>query len=70
MEPCSREYDSWDKLVKKTVAAEDKAILQPFYYSQNMDNCCPKGNRPSHTNLSKYQSSRVNHPEKKKPQNP
>ena len=35
-----------------------------------MDNRCPKGNRPSHTNLSKHQSSRDDHPKKEKPQNP
>ena len=35
-----------------------------------MDNHCPKGNRPSHTILSKHQSSRDDHPEKEKPQNP
>ena len=66
MEPRSQEYDSWDELVKKTVAAEAKANLKPSYYSQDMDNCCPKRNRPSHTILSKYQSSRDNHPEKEK----
>ena len=67
MEPSSQEYDSWDELVEKTVAAEVKANLQPSYYSQDMDNHCPKGNRPSHTNLSKHQSSCDNHIEKEKP---
>ena len=57
MEPRSQEYDSWDKLVKKTVAVEAKASLQPSYYSRNMDNCCPKGNYSSHTTLSKPQSA-------------
>ena len=66
MEPCSQEYDSWDELVKNTVAAEAKANLQPSYYSRDMDNHCLKSNRPSHTILSKYQSSRDDHPEKKK----
>ena len=54
MEPRSQEYDSWDKLVKKTVVAKVKANLQPSYYSRDIDNCCPKGSRPSHTNLSKH----------------
>ena len=70
IEPRSQEYDSWEELVKKTVAVETKANLQPSYYSQNMGNCCPKGNRPSHTNLSKHQTSRDNHPKNKKSQNP
>ena len=70
MEPRSQEYDSWDELVEKTVAAEAKANLQPSYYSRDMDNRCSKNNRPSHTNLSKHQPSRDNHPEKEKPQNP
>ena len=35
-----------------------------------MDNRCSKGNRSSHTNLSKHQFCRDNHPEKEKPQNP
>ena len=69
IEPRSQEYNSWNELVKKTIAAEAKANLQPFYYSRDMDNCCPKGNRPSHTILSKYQSSHNDHLEKKKPQN-
>ena len=63
MEPRSQEYNSWNELVKKTVAAEAKAHLQLFYYSRDIDNRCPKCNRPSHTNLSKYQSSCDNHPE-------
>ena len=58
MKPRSQEYDSWDKLVEKTVTAKDKASLQPSYYSCNMDNHCLKGNRPGHTTLSKRQSGR------------
>ena len=54
MEPRSQEYNSWDKLVEKTVAAKAKANLQPSYYSRDMDNHCPKGNRPSHTILSEH----------------
>ena len=53
MEPRSQEYDSWNELVKKTIAIEAKANLQLSYYSCNMDNRCPKGNCPSHTILSK-----------------
>ena len=64
MEPRSQEYNNWDKLVKKTVAAKVKANLQPSYYSRNMDNCCSKGNRLSHTILSKSQSNHDNHSEK------
>ena len=70
MEPRSQEYDSWDELVKKIVAAEAKANLQPSYYSRDMDNCCLKGNRPSYTNLSKHQPSCDDHLEIEKPQNP
>ena len=53
MEPRSQEYNNWDELVKKTVAAKAKGNLQPSYYSCNMDNRCSKGNRPSHTILLK-----------------
>ena len=70
MELRSQEYDSWDKLVKKTVAADAKANLQPSYYSRDMDNRCPKGNCLSYTNLSKHQSSYDDHPKKEQPQNP
>ena len=70
IEPRSQEYNSWDELVEKTVAAKAKANLQLSYYSQDMDNCCPKGNRPSHTILSKHQSNCDNHPEKEKSQTP
>ena len=68
MEPLSQEYNSWDKLVEKTVTAEAKANLQPSYYRRDMDNCWPKSNHPSHTILSKHQSGRNNHPGKEKPQ--
>ena len=67
MELRSQEYNSWDELIKKNVAAEAKAKLQPSYYSRDIDNRCLKGNRPSHMNLSKHQSSRDDHPEKEKP---
>ena len=70
IEPRSQEYDSWDELVKKTVVAKAKANLQPSYYSRDMDNRCPKGNRLSHTNLWKHRSSRDDHLEKEKSQNP
>ena len=70
IEPRSQKSDSWDELVEKTVAVEAKANLQPSYYNRNMDNCYPKGNRLSHTNLSKHQSSRDDHPKKEKSQNP
>ena len=55
IEPRSQEYDSWDELVKNTVVAEAKASLQPSYYSRDMVKYCPKGNRLSHTILSKPQ---------------
>ena len=57
MEPRSQEYDDWDELVEKTVDVEAKANLQLSYYSCNIDNRCHKGNRPSHTILSKSQSN-------------
>ena len=68
MEPRSQEYNSWDKLVKKTITAKAKANLQPSYYSCDMDNRCPKSNHPSHTISSKSQSNRDDH--LKKPQTP
>ena len=64
MEPRSQEYDNWDELVEKTVAAKAKANLQPSYYIRDIDNRCPKGNRPSHAILSKHQSGRDEHPDK------
>lgn len=57
IEPRSQEYNSWNKLVKKTVIAEPKAYLQPFYYSCEIDNCCSKGNRSSYTILTKSQEN-------------
>ena len=70
MKPRSQEYDRWDELVEKTVAAKAKANLQPFYYSRDIDNCYLKSNRPSHTILSNHQSCCDNHPEKEKIQIP
>ena len=57
IELCSREYNSWDKLVKKTVAVEAKANLQLSYYSRDIDKHCSRGNHPSHTILSKPQGN-------------
>ena len=48
MKPQSQKYNSWDKLVIKTVAIEAKAYLKLFYYSRNMDNSCLKDNSPSY----------------------
>ena len=75
MEPRSQKYDSWDELVEKTVVAKAKANLQPSYYSRDTGNHYPKGNRSSHTILSKSQSNHDDHLEKtqtpqKKPTQP
>ena len=58
MELRNQKYNNWDKLVEKTVATEVKTNLQPSYYSRDMDNRCPRGNRPSYTILSKLQGNR------------
>ena len=64
IELCSQEYNSWNKLVKKTVAVEDKAILQPSYYNRDMDNRGYKGNCLNHTILSKFSANYDNYPKK------
>lgn len=66
------EYEDWDVLVRKTVAAEAKAALRPASYIREMDQQCPRGNRPTSTsNTSKNQWTTLKDPraEDHKPKN-
>ena len=57
MEQRGREKDSWEELVEKAIDAEAKASLQPPSFLREMDQRCPRGNRPAHITMAKSQAS-------------
>ena len=57
IEQRGREHDSWEELVEKAIDAEAKASLQPPSILCEMDQRCPRGNRPTHSTLAKSQAS-------------
>lgn len=57
MEQRGRELDSWEQLIEKAIEAEAKAGLQHSFIFQEMDQHCPRGNRPAHTTVAKSQAS-------------
>ena len=57
MEQRGRELDSWDQMVEKAIDAEAKASLQPASFIREMDQRCPRGNRPTHTIAAKASST-------------
>ena len=56
MEQRGREKDSWE-LVENAIDAEAKAGLQPSSFVRDMDQRCPRGNRPAYTTVAKSQAS-------------
>ena len=62
MEQRGREKDSWEELGEKAIDAEAKASLQPSSYVRDMDQRCPRGNRPAHTTASNSQVSATRDP--------
>ena len=50
-----RENDSWEELVKKAIEVEAKVSLLPSPFVRDMDQHCPRGNRPA--TMSKPQAS-------------
>ena len=57
IEQRGRKLDSWKQLIEKTIEAEAKAGLQPFFIFREMDQRCLQGNRPAHTTVAKSQAS-------------
>ena len=57
MEQRGRENDNWEELIEKAIDAKAKVGLQPSSYVRDMDQRCPRGNRPSHTTTAKSQAS-------------
>ena len=62
MEQRGREKDSWEELVEKAIDAEAKASLQPSSFIRDMDQCCPRGNRPAHAIVTKSHASSARDP--------
>ena len=62
IEQRGREHDSWEELVKKAIDAEAKASLQPPSILREMDQRCPRGNRPAHSTVAKSQASSTRDP--------
>lgn len=57
------EYEDWDKLVRKIVAAKAKIALQPASYIREMDQHFSRGNRPIFTtNTGKNVGSTLKYP--------
>ena len=51
MELCKWELDSWDALVKESIASS------PSSFFREMDQRCPRSNRPTYINVAKFQAS-------------
>ena len=47
MDARSRDLNSWEKAVEKTINTEAKAMLQSSTSTCDMDSRCPRGNRPT-----------------------
>ena len=62
MENQVEEYEHWEELVRKTIAAEAKAALRPSSYVREMDQHCPRGNRPAYATSVKAQGSSMKDP--------
>ena len=62
MEQRGREHDSWEELVEKAIDAEAKTSLQPPLILREMDQRCPRGNRPAHSTVAKSQASSTRDP--------
>ena len=45
------ELDSWDALVEESIASSPPSFLR------EMDQRCPRGNRPTYTTVAKFQAS-------------
>lgn len=58
MEQLGRGLDSWDELVEQAIDAEAKASL----HLQEIDDPCPRGNRPVHTTVAKTKASLIRDP--------
>ena len=59
------ELESFDQMVKKAVDAEAKSALRPRSSTKEMDQHCPRGNRP--TNSTKSQDSTMKNPRSEEP---
>ena len=59
------ELESFDQMVKKAVDAEAKSALRPRSSTKEMDQHCPRGNRP--TNSTKSQGSTMKDPRSEEP---
>ena len=59
------ELESFDQMVKKAVDAEAKSALRPRSSTKEMDQHCPRGNRPA--NSTKSQGSTMKDPRSEEP---
>ena len=57
MEQRGRELDSWEKLVEKAIDAGAKASLQSQSILREMDQRCPRGNRPAYSTMARSQAT-------------
>ena len=51
------ELKSFDQMVKKAVNAKAKSVLWPRSSTKEIDQTCPRGNRPANSTVAKSQDS-------------
>ena len=61
------ELEIFDQIVKKAVDAEAKSALRPRSSTKEMDQNCPRGNRPANSTIVKNQGSAMKDPRLEKP---
>ena len=61
------ELESFNQMVKKAVDAEAKSALRPRSSTKEMDQNCPRGNRPANSTVAKSQGSAIKDPRTEEP---
>ena len=61
------ELESFNQMVKKAVNDEAKSALWPRSSTKEIDQNCPRGNRPAHSTVSKSQDSAMKDPQVEEP---
>ena len=61
------ELESFNQMVKKAVNAEAKSTLRPHSSTKEIDQNCPRGNRPANSTVAKSQGSAMKDPRTEEP---
>ena len=57
MDQREKKLDSWEELIQTAVNAKAKAKLQPAFIICEMDQGCPRGNRPIQVTMGRNQAT-------------